>query len=325
MPQFPKGNSQEPDSAPSRFPFPIPRGWFQVAYSDEIPPGSVQPSRYFGQDLVIGRTEAGAAFVFDAHCPHLGAHLGKGGRVESEYLHCPFHGWRFDQDGACANVPYAKSNRVPRGSQLKRWPSVERNGMLMVWHDPLGNPPSWDVRSFEEFEAPGWSTYWRHRLEVRTCTQEILENVADRAHFHFVHGTVDVPETLLSMEGPKLRAEQITQFKTPHGVVDGGIISNYDGLGFGTARFTGICEALLILATTPITADLIDVRFSLTIDQSSGASTERGVGKAIITDIIQQFLEDIPIWENKRFNPKPLLCDGDGEITRYRSWASQFY
>ena len=214
---------------------------------------------------------------------------------------------------------------IVRDERIGSWPSIERNGMLMVWYDAAGAPPLWEVPELAEFEAEGWSRYARHRMQVDTCNQEILENVADRAHFYFVHGTVDVPETMLSMAGSTLRAEQITRFKTPNGIVDGGIISNYQGLGFGTARFTGICEALLVLATTPIHAERLDVRFSLTIDESGGASTERGVGKAIIKDIIQQFVEDTPIWENKQYKTKPIFCDGDGEIARYRTWASQFY
>ncbi|MBW2426240.1 MAG: hypothetical protein JRG86_18480 [Deltaproteobacteria bacterium] len=79
----------------------------------------------------------------------------------------------------------------------------------------------------------------------------------------------------------------------------------------------------LVLATTPIHAELLDVRFSLTLDGSRGASLEHGVGKAIIADIVQQFVEDTPIGENESFKPQPIFCDGDGPIARYRKWASQ--
>src|SRR5690554_7382987 len=75
-----------------RYPFPrYPRGWFQIAYSDEVEPGSVHPIRYFGRDYVLFRTESGALSLLDAFCPHLGAHLGYGGRVEGESIRCPFH------------------------------------------------------------------------------------------------------------------------------------------------------------------------------------------------------------------------------------------
>ena len=65
----------------SRFPLPIPSGWFVLGYSDELAPGQVEAIHYFGRDLVLFRTEAGEAAVFDAFCPHLGAHLGHGGRA----------------------------------------------------------------------------------------------------------------------------------------------------------------------------------------------------------------------------------------------------
>ena len=74
-----------------RYPFPLPFGWFQVAYSSDLEPGQSKPLSYFGQELVIFRTEAGVPKVLDAYCPHLGAHLGYGtnengggGRVEAQ-------------------------------------------------------------------------------------------------------------------------------------------------------------------------------------------------------------------------------------------------
>ena len=69
---------------PYRFPFSSnPIGWFAVAYSHDLPAGGVLPLAYFGTDLVAFRAEDGTAHVLDAHCPHLGAHLGHGGVVEA--------------------------------------------------------------------------------------------------------------------------------------------------------------------------------------------------------------------------------------------------
>src|SRR5690349_11235672 len=84
---------------------PIPTGWFQIAYSDELPPGAVVPLRYFGKDLVLFRTETGKLTLLDAHCPHLGAHLGHGGKVRGEVIECPFHAWQFGATGECVAVP----------------------------------------------------------------------------------------------------------------------------------------------------------------------------------------------------------------------------
>ena len=54
----------------------MPMGWFQVLYSHELAIGDAIPVEYFGQELVVFRTEAGEAKVVDAFCPHMGAHLG---------------------------------------------------------------------------------------------------------------------------------------------------------------------------------------------------------------------------------------------------------
>src|SRR5262245_14973614 len=99
----------------SRFPFPrYPNGWFQIAYSAELPPGGVMPLHYFGRELVLFRPEASpeaptpAPQLIDAHCPHMGAHLGHGGKVIGESVRCPFHAWQFDGAGRCTAIPYAQ-------------------------------------------------------------------------------------------------------------------------------------------------------------------------------------------------------------------------
>src|SRR5438874_10167464 len=82
-----------------------PTGWFQIAWADELGPGQVRPLRYFGRDLVLFRTTSGSYRVLDAHCQHMGAHLGHGGTVEAECIVCPYHGWSWDGDGRNTMVP----------------------------------------------------------------------------------------------------------------------------------------------------------------------------------------------------------------------------
>ena len=35
--------------------------------------------------------------------------------------------------------------------------------------------------------------------------------------------------------------------------------------------------------------------------------------------------QDVPIWENKLYRPRPRLSDADGPIMPFRKWAQQFY
>ena len=56
-------------------------GWFMIGWSPEFPVGEVRPLRYFGEDLVAYRDTDGELHVLSAHCRHLGAHIGHGGKV----------------------------------------------------------------------------------------------------------------------------------------------------------------------------------------------------------------------------------------------------
>ena len=157
-----------------RFPIPrYPRGWFQVAYADEIQPGEVQPLKYFGVELVMFRTEDGEVNVLDAFCPHMGAHLGHGGKVDGDGIVCPFHAWKFNGEGKCTEVPYAK--HLPRKANITAWPVIERNGLIMVWHDIDGKEPEWDIPEFPNGTTrPGRRTgdsVGRCARTTRTCAR----------------------------------------------------------------------------------------------------------------------------------------------------------
>ena len=106
-----------------RFPMSIPFGWYGVSYSSELEIGDVRDLHYFGRDLVLFRNEEGEAGLLDAYCPHLGAHLGKGGKVEGDSIRCPFHAWQFRPDGYCSKIPYAKAYRVFNADQIEGLPA----------------------------------------------------------------------------------------------------------------------------------------------------------------------------------------------------------
>src|SRR6476659_8207246 len=109
----------------ARFPFPsYPRGWYVVAFSSDVATGAVKTLHYFGQDIVVFRTQSGVVSAVNKTCPHLGAHLG-GGRVDGECLRCPFHAWAFDTTGTCASIPYAA--KIPPKASLRTWPLREHN------------------------------------------------------------------------------------------------------------------------------------------------------------------------------------------------------
>jgi phenylpropionate dioxygenase-like ring-hydroxylating dioxygenase large terminal subunit len=302
---------------------PIPNGWFAIALSEEIAPGAVAIRHYFGQDLVVFRTESGRISVVDPHCPHLGAHLGHGGRVAGERIRCPFHGWEFDAEGVCRAIDYAK--RIPPTARLESWPALERYGFVFVWRDARGAAPSFELPEIPEASSPEWSTHQRYEWTIRAHGQELGENGVDPAHFRHVHGTLNVPVMTATEDGPLRRAHQPIEMRTPRGDVKGEIEARSFGMGFSATRFTGICETLELATMTPIDAATSHVRYAFTQPRVNGQDPKGGVAAAIIRDIVKQTNEDVVIWEHKLYREQPVLCDGDGPIAQYRRWCQQFY
>lgn len=307
-----------------RFPLPrYPTGWFQVAWSKDLRTGDVKPLKYFGQDLVLFRTQAGDVKVLDAFCPHMGAHLGAGGVVEGNDIKCPFHAWKFDGDGKCTDIPYAK--RIPPKATIECWPVREINGLIMVWHDIEKRPPSFEIPFVPEFSSEDWTTPFCKEWTFRTHNQEMAENVVDTAHFRYLHGTVNFPHASVEFDGPRIVMNATTVMTTPSGEVEGKVEARPHGLGFSTNRFTGLVETLLIGAVVPIDEELVHVRFTFIVKKFGGADIMKGVGKAFVAEITHQLEQDRPVWENKKYIEKAMFCDGDGPLPQFRKWASQFY
>jgi nitrite reductase/ring-hydroxylating ferredoxin subunit len=297
-------------SGHKRFPFPVPNGWFIVARADELQPGEVMPLYLFGRHLVLFRTESGEPRLMDAHCPHLGAHLGVGGRVRGDTIQCPFHGWRFrGEDGTCVEVPYDDVDFIPRKAHARAYPTIERNQMIWAWHHLEGGEPFYDVPEVPEIDDPEWSDIVVREFPVATCCQEMSENNVDTVHFKYVHGSEAVPEEEFVIEGPYKRSVGW----------GGNFIREGFGLGLGVLRMKN--WVTFISSTTPIDEENVLVRWIFTSPRSL-AEGEAEKAANVFTEAVTQ---DIPIWENKIYKDPPVLRPMEKAVTEQRRWCRQFY
>jgi 3-ketosteroid 9alpha-monooxygenase subunit A len=322
-----------------RFPMPVPFGWFQVAYSHELDPGASMPLRYFDHDLVLFRTESGEAKVLDAWCPHMGAHLGYGIRgqagggaeVRGESIICPFHGWAYNGEGQCTDIPYASKlpPKVARGEAVIRpWPVCELNQVIYVWYHPQQLEPMWQPSAVPEAAADNdeWGEPKIFRWDIGTHMQEIGENAVDPAHFLYVHGTQNIPQPeVMEFDGHRRRGRLVSRMATPRGEIRGVIENESTGPGQATVRFSGICETVLMANMTPVDRENSRAFYAFVQKKVNGEEPVGGVADAIVADICRQMDEDSVIWNHKRYFERPMLCDGDGPFARYRRWYAQFY
>lgn len=311
----------------TRIPLEIPNGWFQIAFSDDLVKGGVLSVDALGQRLVAFRGEDGAVRILDAYCAHLGAHLGHGGRVEGNHIRCPFHGWCFDGDGRCVEIPYAE--RIPTRARVTSWPVDERNGQIFVWHHSEGKPPNFHIPNIEEYGSPEWTSTWtRYCWELRTHPQEMMENAVDWPHFEHVHSMDPPTHKEFSFEGPMFRWVIDAGYEN---VVGGPskqlyLVAENWGLGFNTIRYNGAFETISVGTILPLEPDR--VRFTNAVIGRKGDRDEaEALGEIRAQMDEQQHItsQDFAIWEHKRYRPKPVLCDEDGPIAQYRQWARQFY
>jgi len=312
------------NTAATRFPFPTaPTGWFQVAHSNDLVVGSVRPLRYFDQDLVAWRTKQGTVAVANAHCPHLGAHIGYGGTVDGEDLVCPFHGWCFDASGANVAIPY--SDRTNAKARLSCWPVTVANGVVFVWHGPPQSPPTWEVPDLPEATDDRFVRVDGQRVQIRSHVQELVENVVDVAHFQFVHRTAGFGSVDLLVDGPMLRSDAAVTFVTPRGDVLGSVVSELWGLGIDIVRPKGIVDAAVIFGVTPVASDLVEAGYTFFVPKDANGDGPSTLGQAMMADFTKQLDQDTVIWEHKVYRPSPALAKGDGPILKFRHWATQFY
>ncbi len=309
-----------------RYPFPAsPNGWFSVAAAAEIGPGEVKAARYFDRDLVLFRGEDGRARVFDAHCPHLGAHLGVGGRVCGDGISCPFHGWRFDGEGTLVEVP--RLDRTPRAS-ARPWTVIERNGRIFVWHHAGGAPPNYDVISYRHDEA-SWTPWRSNTYRVRVHVQDLTENIIDRSHFSAVHDMAP-PERdhfEVRFDGSTMVVEQSLKVTA----VD---VAGYEIQTTTTTCGPGIVAVevsqnpivmLTYITQTPIDEELTEVNLHFSMKALPDQKATESICELNDRITNEQFTQDIPIWENKIYRDHPIITKVDGPVVQYRRWFRQFY
>lgn len=306
----------------ARYPMPAyPRGWYSLCDSDELARDEIRTIPALGREFVAVRDESGAAKVYDAYCPHLGAHLGHGGRLEGGRIHCPFHGWQFSAgDGRCAAVPYAK--RIPQGAALGAWPTDERNGLVMIYFDADRKEPEWFVDDVPELHQPEWFLAANLAWTFPTHAHEVLENVFDTAHLRYVHGADQIPCVQNVEESPgKVEYEIRGDGDDPANDLD----VTLWGLGVQRLHYKIQVPLFELDTLLPIDEDRCYGKTRLYIRDLGSTEANEMVAGEVAKELDRQVEADIAIFAHKRHIAEPILCDGDGPIPVFRRWTQQFY
>jgi phthalate 4,5-dioxygenase len=169
------------------------RYWTPACLSSELEAdGSPLNVTLLCEELVAFRDTEGKPALLDRHCPHRGASM-YFGRNEECGLRCVYHGWKFDVDGNCVDMP---SEPRPFADRIKitSYPLHESGGIVWAYMGPKET-----MTPFRDFGTEGlepekvfaskvfWDCNWVQSLEGNVDTAHI-------SHLHQFFGVMDVPD-----------------------------------------------------------------------------------------------------------------------------------
>ena len=128
------------------------RYWHPIAASVELNEETpTKEIRLLGEDLVLYRDLSGTVGCVEPSCAHRKANLSYG-VPEEKGIRCAYHGWIYDETGACLDQPSEPSgSRFKDKVKVRAYPVEELGGTIFVYMGPQPTPllPRWDILVWE--------------------------------------------------------------------------------------------------------------------------------------------------------------------------------
>lgn len=191
------------------------RYWHPVGLSSDAV-DTPRPVKILGEELILFRDGQGRAGLVYPRCCHRGTTLYYG-KVEERGIRCCYHGWLFDVEGHCLEMPCEPN---PTGAQCQRvrqpwYPVEERYGLVFAYLGPPERKPvlpryeCLEVMEPGEFVEADDSSIGSGGIVIAPCNWlQHFENVVDPYHVPILHGTFSGPQFVEQMAAfPKVKFE----------------------------------------------------------------------------------------------------------------------
>jgi nitrite reductase/ring-hydroxylating ferredoxin subunit len=214
------------------------RYWLPVIYSWEMEPdGQPQKVRILGEDLIAFRGTDGRCAFVQEYCPHRGVNL-YFGRNEECGIRCAYHGWKFDVEGNCVDMPNEPGNSVFKSKvKITAYKTAESGGLVWVYMgQDQDNPPP--LPQFEWMDLPETHVSHTHKLVYECNWMQALEGELDTTHVFIMHSRLK--QEIPGKYGLWIDdlAARLAVVPTEYGIMYGGERSEPDGsLYWRTTQF----------------------------------------------------------------------------------------
>ena len=160
--------------------------WLPILMNDELPSPDCPPVRVsiLGEKLLAFRNSSGKIGLIDAYCAHRGAELFFG-RNEQDGLRCVYHGWKYDVNGHCIDMPNEPpESRFKDKIFLRAYPCQESGGLIWAY---LGAPAQMgDLPQLEWARVPS-SHRFISKVLLDANYLQVMEGDIDNSHLSFLH------------------------------------------------------------------------------------------------------------------------------------------
>src|SRR3982751_6590440 len=162
------------------------RYWLPALLASELPEPDCPPVRLqlLGERMVAFRDTQGRLGLIDEFCAHRGVSLWFG-RNEESGIRCPYHGWKYDVNGQCVEVPSEpEESGFCKKIKLKSYPLCERGSVIWVYMGPADQQPP--LPEYEFCTVKPEQSYMSKRWQESNWLQA-MEGGIDSSHVSFLH------------------------------------------------------------------------------------------------------------------------------------------
>ena len=168
------------------------RYWMPALLSRQLPAPDCPPVRIklLGEDFIAFRASDGRVGVVEPRCPHRGANLFFG-RNERCGLRCAYHGWKFDAQGRCVDIPNAMpevAERLKPKAGIRALQLAEAADVVWAWFGEADERPP-PLPDFEFMAAPAEHRFVSKKFQQCNWAQA-CEGGLDTAHFSYLHAGI---------------------------------------------------------------------------------------------------------------------------------------
>lgn len=144
--------------------------------------GPIKQIKLLGRKLVIAELDCGVV-AMDDRCAHRSASLALGS-VESNCIRCPYHGWLYDNNGKCVEIPAMPDLMIPKKAKVNRYEVEVRYDLVWVKLKP---GLELEIPVLRSWDDPKMKCVQGNAYEWPTSGPRRMENFFDLAHFAFIH------------------------------------------------------------------------------------------------------------------------------------------